>query len=193
MRVARSAEPDIGLRVLLLGIDLRQRFARAFLGDVDLHAGGPGIHRCDHVAPVRLDRTQHVDLLCVRGEGNACGERSHQKFLVHGFKGKGSCPFCTAGAYAGGSRGASVQIPFRTDSFNRMPHKPLTDQRFQLSFPSFLFALVGRAHRALLFELLADMAHGSIRMREHFAAAILHCNKLPEIPCCTSFTKPSAP
>jgi hypothetical protein len=78
VRVARAAEPDVGLGVVLLGNELRQRFAGAFHAHVDLGAGGARIDGSHHVAPVGLNRADDVDLPLRRG-ADGCGQGGRQQ------------------------------------------------------------------------------------------------------------------
>ena len=95
VRVAGAAEPDIGLRVGLLGDQLRQRLARALQRHVDLDAGGLGEHRLDHVAPLGLHRADDVQLagvlgMCGTGAQRGGGQRNEVGGLHRLLSGVGS-------------------------------------------------------------------------------------------------------
>ena len=74
VRVAGAAEPDVELRIGLLGGDLGERFARSLERHRDLDAGLLLERHRGGVAPFGLHRTDDVELVlraCRRGE--ECG------------------------------------------------------------------------------------------------------------------------
>jgi hypothetical protein len=77
VRVAGTAEPDVELRVRLLGGELRDRLARALQREADLDPGLLLELGRDRVAPLGLHAADHVELLRRRrrnGEGGEHGD-----------------------------------------------------------------------------------------------------------------------
>ena len=89
VRVARAAKPDVGLGVGLLGVELGQRFARAFGGHVDLGARGLGIHGGHQVAPLGLHRADDVDLALGVSAGGQQGQGGSGKGVGDGLAHRG--------------------------------------------------------------------------------------------------------
>ena len=86
--VTGAAEPDVGFGVGALGQNLRQRFARALGGHVDLDALALLEGHRDHAAPSRLGRANHVDLGVLRLHGQGARQqkrRGQQEVFFHGF------------------------------------------------------------------------------------------------------------
>ena len=72
LAVARDDRSDDEYRSFI-----KERFARPLQRHVDLDAGALREHRLDHVAPVGLDRTNHVDLLCLHERRRTEQQRGH--------------------------------------------------------------------------------------------------------------------
>ncbi|MNS64766.1 hypothetical protein D3C72_979050 [compost metagenome] len=109
VRVARAAEPDVGLGVVLLGDELGQRLARALERHVDAHARGAGVDGGDHVAPLGLHRADDVDGLRRRG-GRQTQQRGCREKLLHWYS---PASAIKKGLAAMGQRSFSTGVPNR--------------------------------------------------------------------------------
>src|SRR2546426_6494226 len=76
MRVAGAAEPDVGLRVRGLRLDLREDLARAFLRHRDLDPALPRELVGDRLAPLELHAAVHVQA-ALPGGARCVSEHGH--------------------------------------------------------------------------------------------------------------------